>query len=221
MGRKPKYLESGGAHRDRWMISYSDIMTILLILFISIAAQAFQQRLHAVPTSAADRPEVEKPNPVPPPTPPAQMPPLNSNLRDAQQALRERGIDPRLEARGLVISLPQAILFPSGQDEISDSARPMIWQIADVLSAMPNKVSLVGHTDAIPIHNSRFKNNFELSAARSLKLLALLSTHYGIPEARLSATSFGSYNPKAPNDTADGRAENRRVEIVILPESTE
>jgi chemotaxis protein MotB len=97
----------------------------------------------------------------------------------------------------------------------------MIWQIADVLSAMPNKVSLVGHTDAIPIHNSRFKNNFELSAARSLKLLALLSTHYGIPESRLSATSFGSYNPKAPNDTADGRAENRRVEIVILPESAE
>jgi chemotaxis protein MotB len=196
-------------------------MTILLILFISIAAQAFQQKLHAVPATAADIPEVEKQNPVPPPPPPAQMPPLNSNLRDAQQALRERGIDPRLEARGLVISLPQAILFPSGQDEISDSARPMIWQIADVLSAMPNKVSLVGHTDAIPIHNSRFKNNFELSAARSLKLLALLSTHYGIPESRLSATSFGSYNPKAPNDTADGRAENRRVEIVILPESAE
>ena len=217
MDRKPKYLETGTVHRDRWMISYSDIMTILLILFISIAAQAFQQRLHAIP--ATDSAPAEKPKPVPAPVPQEQPPAQNSNLRDAAQALRERGIDPKLEARGLVISLPQAILFASGQDEISDAARPMIWQIADVLAAMPNKVSLVGHTDAIPIHTSRFKNNFELSAARSLKLLELLSSHYGISEARLSATSFGSYNPKAPNDTEDGRAENRRVEIVILPEA--
>ena len=220
MDRKPKYLQSGTAHRDRWMISYSDIMTILLILFISIAAQAFQQRLHAVPVTEGAPPRQPKPAPAPPPAPEVAVP-QNSDLLEAQKALEERGIDPRLEARGLVISLPQAILFPSGTDEISDRARPIIWKIADVLASMPNKVSLVGHADAVPIHTSRFKNNFELSAARSLKLLELLSSHYGIPEARLSAASYGSYSPKASNDTEDGRAENRRVEIVILPESAE
>src|SRR5215469_12905611 len=156
MDRKPQYLQSGPAHRDRWMISYSDIMTILLILFISIAAQAFQQKLHAVPVTESPAPE--KPKPIPPPVPEVVMPPQNSNLRDAQKALQERGIEPKLEARGLVISLPQAILFPSGTDDISDAARPMIWKIADVLSSMPNNVSLVGHADAVPIHTSRFKN---------------------------------------------------------------
>jgi chemotaxis protein MotB len=74
----------------------------------------------------------------------------------------------------------------------------------------------VGHADAIPIHNQRFKSNWELSAARSLNLLALLASQYGIDETRLSIQSYGSYSPRNSNDTVDGRAENRRVEILIL-----
>jgi chemotaxis protein MotB len=95
----------------------------------------------------------------------------------------------------------------------------MVAQIAAVLSDVPNKVALVGHADSIPIHNQRFKSNWELSAARSLNLLALLSTGYGIEESRLSIQSYGSYSPKSSNDTEDGRAENRRVEILILNET--
>ena len=87
---------------------------------------------------------------------------------------------------------------------------------ADVLGKIPNNVSLVGHADAVPIHNRRFANNWELAAARGLRLLELLSSRYGIEESRLSVESFGSYDPKSSNDTPDGRASNRRVEIVIL-----
>jgi chemotaxis protein MotB len=76
-------------------------------------------------------------------------------------------------------------------------------------------VSLVGHADAVPIHNKRFNNNWELAAARSLRLLELLSSQFGMEESRLSVESFGSYDPKSTNDTPDGRAINRRVEIVI------
>jgi len=220
MDRKPKYLQSAGANRDRWVISYSDIMTILLILFVAIAAQAFQDQRKPAPPAmvkAAVQPRIEPA--ARPPEPAIEKP--RETLLQAQQALRERGMDPSLEARGLVISLPQAVLFESGQDRINVSAFPIIARIADVLRAIPNKVSLVGHADAIPIHNQRFKSNWELSAARSLSLLDMLSTEHGIPEARLSVSSFGSYSPKGPNDTADGRAENRRVEIVILPEPTE
>ena len=94
----------------------------------------------------------------------------------------------------------------------------MVSQIAAVLRDIRNKVTLVGHADAIPIHNQHFKNNWELSAARSLSLLALLATEYGIDESRLSIQSFGSYNPKDSNETENGRAENRRVEILILDE---
>ena len=87
-----------------------------------------------------------------------------------------------------------------------------------MLRDVNNKVALVGHSDAIPIHNQRFKNNWELSAARSLNLLAQLTSGYGIEQSRLSIQSFGSYSPKSSNDTEAGCAENRRVEILILNE---
>ena len=140
-------------------------------------------------------------------------------LRDTKAVLESRGIHPRLEARGLVISLPQAVLYPSGEDRISPSALPLIGEIAGVLRNLPNKVTLVGHADPVPIHNGRFSNNWELSAARSLRLLELLTSRYGISEERLAVSSYGSYSPRSPNDTEEGRAENRRVEIVILNET--
>ena len=124
-----------------------------------------------------------------------------------------------LERRGLIISLPQAILFAPGEDLVSRDALPLVAQIAIVLRDIPNKVSLEGHADATPIHNRRFKDNWELSAARSLNILKLLSTRYDISESRLSAVSYGPYRPSASNDTKDGRASNRRVDIAILEES--
>jgi chemotaxis protein MotB len=120
-----------------------------------------------------------------------------------------------------VISLPQAVLFLSGDDHIAPAALPMVSQIADVLSSVPNKVALVGHSDSIPIHNKRFQNNWELSAARSVNLLEVLSKRYGIDESRLSVQSYGSNDPKDSNETEAGRAENRRVEILLLDESAQ
>jgi len=196
MLHKPKYLmpaEQGG--RERWLISYTDVVTILLILFIAIAAQSLKARVDPAPV------------PVTQPV---------TNLHRTEELLRGRGLDVKLESRGLIISLPQAILFPSGDDRLSPSARPVISQIAGVLLEIDNQVALVGHADAVPIHNRRFKNNWELSAARSLSLLSLLTTEYGIPESRLSVQSYGTSNPKGSNETEAGRAENRRVEILIV-----
>ncbi len=199
--RRPRYLESDN-RTDRWLISYVDIMTILLILFVAAAAQAVQQ---VMPTAQAAV------NTSPPATFKA-----SPSLLAAKEKLQRQGVDLRLEERGLVISLPQAVLFASGQDTINDSALPMISQIAKVLEGMPNRVSLIGHADATPIHSKRFRNNWELSSARSLQLLDFLITRYPISETRLMVASQGSYSPKGPNDTEDGRAANRRVEIVIL-----
>jgi chemotaxis protein MotB len=92
----------------------------------------------------------------------------------------------------------------------------MVEQIATVLRGIPNKVALVGHADAVPIHNRRFKNNWELAAARSLRLLEMLGNDCGIEESRLSVASDSSFDPRDTNDTPGGRARNRRVEIVIL-----
>lgn len=191
------------------MVSYTDLVTILMILFVAIAAQGF--RTAQLPHPQAQT-QVSKPAPKVEP---------RQQLKAADQKLRERGVDSRLEKRGLVITLPQAILFPSGEDQIEPAAFPMLAQIADVLASVPNKVALVGHADSIPIHNKRFQNNWELSAARSLSLLNALTARYGIAESRLSVQSYGSYNPKDSNDTETGRAENRRVEILLLDESAQ
>jgi chemotaxis protein MotB len=209
MNHKPRYLQAEQGNKERWLISYTDLVTILMILFVAIAAQGF----HSIqlPSKA-----VPKPQP-----PPARTPEASKVLVNADQKLRQQGLDSRLEKRGLVIALPQAILFPSGDDHIGPSALPMLSEIADVLGSVPNKVALVGHADSVPIHNQRFQNNWELSAARSLSLLEVLRTRYGISESRLSVQSYGSYNPKDSNETEAGRAENRRVEILLLDESAQ
>jgi chemotaxis protein MotB len=220
MRRKPSYLQSGDTTGGRWVVSYSDIVTILLVLFVGLGAQAFQKNLIPAQAAPAVRANARAAQIVPqaalPPPEPAPAK-LSATLVRAQRALRDLSINPTVEDRGLVVSLPQSILFPSGEDRISPDALPMITQVAGALGSIPNKVSLVGHADAVPIHSVRFKNNWELATARSVKLLELLTTKYGIDESRLSVASPGAYSPKAPNDTEGGRAENRRVDIVILP----
>jgi chemotaxis protein MotB len=220
---KPKYLETEqGGQRERWLISYTDFVTILLILFIAIAAQG----MHSVQTPQRPQPP-QPPKPAPIASAPAIAAPApqptegHQALVRADEKLRSQGLDSKLEKRGLVISLPQAILFPSGEDHVMPAAFPVVAQIAEVLASVPNKVALVGHADSIPIHNNRFHSNWELSAARSVNLLQLLSTRYGIDESRLSVESYGSNDPKDSNDTEAGRAENRRVEILLLDESAQ
>jgi chemotaxis protein MotB len=209
MNHKPRYLQAEHTHKQCWLISYTDFVTVLMILFVAIAAQGFHDSQQPPKTSPKPR------------TPPESRTPERKVLMDADQKLRQRGLDSRLEKRGLVIALPQEILFPSGEDHIVPAAFPMLSQIAEVLASVPNKVALVGHADSVPIHNKRFQNNWELSAARSLSLLNVLSTRYGVSESRLSVQSYGSYNPKDSNDTEAGRAENRRVEILLLDESAQ
>jgi chemotaxis protein MotB len=213
---KPKYLQSATSQRDRWMVSYVDILTIVLIFFIVAAARGL-----AVPPVRAMVQSHPFAAPAIPPAPTAPVEPDKSrtSLIQAQKRLRERGLTAELEASGLVVSLPQVVLFSPGADAVSSKALPSIEQIAEVLRDIPNHVQIVGHADTIPIHNRLFRSNWDLSMARSRKILELLSIRYGIPESRLSMASYGPYRPAAPNDTVDGRASNRRVEIIILDES--
>ena len=121
-----------------------------------------------------------------------------------------------METRGLVISLRQAAFFPPGQDAIDDGRFPTLQKLAEVILAVPNKVRLEGHTDAVPIHNARYRSNWELSSARGVTMLELLVARYRVPEQRLSVGGFAETIPIASNETAEGRAQNRRVDIVIL-----
>jgi chemotaxis protein MotB len=228
----PKYLKAeSGKQGETWLVSYADFVTILLILFVAIAAQGLHPPQSPPPQAPQSQTSQKQPPMQPPTTPPAAQPapippaaePLESDshqaLVRANETLQSQGLDSRLEKRGLVISLPQAIVFPSGGDHVMPAALPIVSQIAEVLKSVPNRVALVGHADAIPIHNKRFHSNWELSAARSVNLLEVLSSRYGIAESRLSVQSYGSIDPKDSNDTEAGRAENRRVEILLIDES--
>jgi chemotaxis protein MotB len=206
----PSYLRRETAIRDRWMISYMDVLTILLIFFVAIAAKV---RLHPDPKPIAVVAPLAAPS-APPIAAAAASEPLQTLLQ-LRQKLEPYGLEMRMEPRGLVISLPQAILFSSGDDRISPHGLPIIAHIAEVLREVPNEVTLIGHADAVPIHNRHFLNNWDLATARSLRMLALLSQRYGVPESRFSIASYGTYRPAGPNDTPGGRAHNRRVEVVI------
>jgi chemotaxis protein MotB len=125
----------------------------------------------------------------------------------------------RLEPRGLVVSLREAAFFPSGEAVIATAMYPSIEKVAIAIRSLPNPVRLEGHTDSVPIHNSRFQNNWELSAARGVAMLELLTTRYSVPPAQLSIAGYADNSPVADNATEEGRARNRRVDIVILSES--
>ena len=197
---RPLYSRVGAG--PRWIFSYADMMTILLVLFVAISAK-----------------ELRKIDVRPRPAPrPAKVASPEDPLLRAQRILEQRGLKPRLDPRGVVVSVPQAILFASGDDQVSYGALPTISRIAEALRGIPNKVSLIGNADDVPIHNRRFRDNWVLSVARGLSLLEVLSKRFDVPQSRLSVAGNGSYSPREPNDTADNRAANRRVEIVLLRE---
>jgi len=156
------------------------------------------------------------PKPVPPPEVAELLPSMNYLSNELQGELKSGKIEMRLEARGLVISLKQAAFFPSAGDAVSPESYPSLQKVSAVLHELPNPVRLEGHTDSIPIHTARFRNNWELSAARSIAMLNLLTDKFQLPGERFSVAGYADTAPVAANDTEEGRARNRRVDIVIL-----
>jgi len=127
-------------------------------------------------------------------------------------------IEISMQPRGLVVSFTQAALFPSGGDEISAAAYSGLEKVAGAVSKVPNPVRLEGHTDSKPIKTPRFRSNWELSAARSIALLEILSGRFGLPRGRMSVAGYADTAPVASNDSEEGRARNRRVDIILLNE---
>jgi chemotaxis protein MotB len=130
--------------------------------------------------------------------------------------IRDGKLEIKPEVRGLVISMQQAAFFPSGDDTIDPQTYEAVEKIAHIVADSPNPIRLEGHTDSQPIHTAHFPSNWELSAARGISMLHLLSDRYGIAHERLAVVGYADTVPKATNDTPEGRAINRRVDIVIL-----
>ncbi len=146
------------------------------------------------------------------------LPSLEVLSKELEPEVKSGKLTISMGPRGLIISFTQAALFPSGEELIAQDTYPSIQKIAAAINQIPNPLRLEGHTDAVPIHNSRFRNNWELSAARSIALLELLNS-FGVSRERMSIAGYADTNPVDQNDTAEGRQKNRRVDLIILNET--
>ena len=122
----------------------------------------------------------------------------------------------RQEANGLIISLREIGFFDSGSAQLRAQSIPAFNRIATLLSERRYRVRIEGHTDNVPIHTAQFASNWELSTARSTELVRLLIVKHGFPPQRLAAAGYAEFHPIASNSSSDGRALNRRVDVVIL-----
>ena len=120
------------------------------------------------------------------------------------------------DKRGLILRFSERFFFDSGDASIRPDIAPMLHIIAQSLEKIPNHIRIEGHTDSIPIRTARFPSNWELSTARATSIVHYLLTHHQFEPTRLSAAGYGEFRPIAPNDSGEGRAQNRRVDIVIL-----
>jgi len=121
----------------------------------------------------------------------------------------------------LTVNMVERILFDSGSAEIKPQGLDVLRRVGDILKEAQDKlVQVEGHTDSVPISGrlkEKFPSNWELSAARAANVVHFLQEQVGIPGQRLAVTGYGQYQPIADNDTPQGREENRRIQIVLVP----
>lgn len=117
----------------------------------------------------------------------------------------------------MVVELSENILFDSGKSELKKEGTAALQEVAGVLASIPDReFQIAGHTDNVPIKSAKFPSNWELSTARAVTVARSLASQ-GVPAARLSAAGYAENQPVATNDTPEGRAQNRRIEIVLMP----
>jgi len=141
-----------------------------------------------------------------------------------QPQIRSRRVKITEDQRGIIISLAADAFFQSGSPELTPEGRAVVGKIGEFLARpefKENMIRIEGHTDNIPIAlisplSQRYPTNWELSSARAVKIVRILSESYNVPGKNLEAVGYGKYHPVESNDIEEGRAYNRRVEIVIM-----
>lgn len=128
----------------------------------------------------------------------------------------EESVSTDIDDRGLIIRMSNSILFDSGTANIKADNSNSLSTIGTLLNSMPNYIRIEGHTDTLPINNTKFKSNWELSVLRATNVAEILIADAGIKPERISVLGYGEFRPIADNSTAEGRAKNRRVDIVIM-----
>jgi chemotaxis protein MotB len=196
-----------GNNRDRWLLTYADFITLLFATFVLMYATAKAKegsRLVAHPTSKFEKAAPVQSN---------LLTDLQKNLRLEQQAAL---VTVSVDQRGIVIALDDHSCFRPGQAQVEAAAVPMFEKVAGILAHYGNRVLLEGHTDSVPIHTDQFRSNWELSTARSIAVMELMDTAGHLGTGRFLIGGSADNSPLTENQTEQGRAHNRRVEIIVL-----
>jgi chemotaxis protein MotB len=244
MARKKKAAEA--ENHERWMVSYADFVTLLFAFFVVMFASSQADKGKAKQVSDSVRQALEEGQvtavlagilgdkgagnaQVKGPGGVKELPNVVKTGKEVELGPTEQALNAELkfeidngqikiamEARGLVITLREAAFFPSGDDRLVPRSFSSLEKIGALIARIPNPVRLEGHTDAVPIHNSRFRSNWELSAARGIAMLEYFSGTSGVPRDRLAVVGYADTLPADSNETPEGRARNRRVDVVLL-----
>ncbi|MBS1792362.1 MAG: OmpA family protein [Acidobacteria bacterium] len=211
--RRAAPTETEDRHRDRWLISYADLVTLLLGLFIVMYGASDYDRARRIAESFSAENSGGRGILNGSESQSDARAKFQTTLAENPVLMQKAKI--RETKSGTVVSLSEAGVFAPGDATIGPEAQAIIKTLADNLAGTDFQVRVEGHTDSVPISNAKYSSNWELSTARAANVLQLL-VDFGIGPERLSAAGYGGFQPLADNATPEGRAQNRRVDIVIL-----
>ena len=222
------------ANTERWLISYADFITLLFAFFVTMYAistvdqRKLQKAVAAFQVAFADSRQTAADLA----TQPTAAATASASAGDGVLSLVEARLMARLDQigesrvevardqRGLVVSVREAGNFPIGSAELNPEAVRLFHEIGASLMGIPNHVRVEGHTDDVPIHTTRYASNWELSTGRATAVVAYFVQGVGISPDRLSAAGYAEFHPREANDSPEHRAENRRVDVVVLNPQT-
>jgi chemotaxis protein MotB len=213
--------------RDRWVITYADLITLLMIFFVvmyalsaRISAENFSKVAKSLKSSLHSKKQQGNV------FAPVKSEVKTNILQEAQMRIKQAvaqfdgksQVRVDLQDRGLVISLYDTAFFEANSPELKPAMQAALQKIATSLATMSNAISVEGHSDNIP-PAGRYTSNWQLAADRSTRVVEYMSRWGKIAPKRMSATSYAEYRPLFPNDTPEHRALNRRVDIVVSIEA--
>ena len=230
-------------HMDEsWLIPYADLLTLLLALFIVLFASSTVdvqklEQLSVVFNEIFDGGmgvmENPSPSPLPIPQSPNETDQESSAFIEDQKSLEkiqnrvdeyiavnelENQLATELTDEGLLLTIRDSILFDPGSANIKPEYNEIADEIANLLEFdPPRSIIVTGHTDNIPMNSALFSSNWELSVMRAVNFLKMVVQNPDLDPLLFSAKGYGEFSPIASNDTAEGRAQNRRVEVLIQP----
>jgi chemotaxis protein MotB len=220
---------------ERWLITYADLITLLLAFFIMMYtfskqdAQKYEEVSGSLKTifsggSGVLKAGTGRSSTTNPMSTSGSNSEVKRQLENEVQAMagpseKDPSITISKDERGIVIRIMDRAIFDEGKAELKESARETLKNIVPIMKNSNRSIRVEGHTDDVPINTSEFKSNWELSARRATEVVRHLVERYSFPPQRISASGYAEYQPITKNDTPQHRALNRRIEVILLESS--